>query len=197
MKPSDFLPKTWREVLDSGAVTAKTREVLLERISHDAVSLPGFFSEEHFITLKAVCARLIPQVPDEGIVDLPGLLDERLSSPGGKGWRYDALPSDGELFPLGMEGIGRSANALFGAPFHYIAAEQQDEVLIQIQHGHAPGSIWQRIPSRLFFTELLAVLTELYYSHPIAKEQIGDYSFADARGWHFIGLSEQRDYREL
>ncbi len=197
MRPSNHLPKSFSEILASGAVTVHTRAILQERMAHPAVATPSFFSEAQFETLKAVCARLIPQDGPGECVDLAGLLDTQLNEGSGKGWRYDALPPDWKMYPLGMEGVFRSANALFGAPFQWIAPEEQDEVLSAVQQGTAQSSIWREISPHRFFEELLAAVTALYYSHPVAKRLIGDLSFADARGWHYIGLEEQRDYSGL
>lgn len=194
MRPSNHLPKSFNDLLASGAVKARTRAVLQERLAHVTVTKPSFFSEAQFETLKAVCARLIPQDEEAEQVDLAGLLDEQLSKGTSKGWRYDGLPPDSELYPLGLEGIVRSANARFGAPFGWILPEQQDEILTAVQHGKAQSSIWRTISSQRFFEELLAAVTQLYYSHPFAKQRIGDLSFADARGWHYIGLEQQYDY---
>ena len=193
MEPSDFLPKSFNDILVSGAVTMPTRAILQARLTHVTRSGPVFFSEAQFDTLKAACARLIPQDAEAEAVDLPGLLDAQLKESGGKGWRYDTLPPDETMYQLGLEGIDQTANALYVAPFHRIPAREQDEILTAVQLGKAPGSVWQRLPSARFFEELLAAIAALYYSHPIAKWLVQDLSFADARGWHNIGLQEQHD----
>ncbi len=71
-----------------------------------------------------------------------------------------------------------------------LAAREQDEVLNSIQSGAATDAAWKVIPANLFFEELLAAIVELYYSHPYAKEQIGEVAMADAKGWQKMGLNE-------
>lgn len=193
MKSPDQSPKHFSELLQSGAVTPRTSEVLQARLARPLTEHPAFFNEVRFITLKAVCARIIPQPSGTAAVDLPGLLDERLAAGAGKGWRYDDLPPDADMYRLGMDGCDESAKALYSSPFHQLPAVQQDELLSAIQHGTAPGTAWQAVPAPRFFEELLAVLAELYYSHPAVKQLIGDHSFADAHGWQHIGLQEQQD----
>ncbi len=53
---------TVRALLESDLVTEPTRKALRARLdeNNDAY-LPRFFNEESFATLRAACARLIPQ----------------------------------------------------------------------------------------------------------------------------------------
>ena len=44
-----------------------------------------------------------------------------------------------------------------------------------------------------FFEELLAELTENYYAHPLAQEEIGYVGMADLPKWVNIGLNEKDD----
>jgi hypothetical protein len=37
---------------------------------------------------------------------------------------------------------------------------------------------------------MLAELTEYYYAHPLAQEEIGYVGMADAHGWTRLGLNE-------
>ena len=82
------------------------------------------------------------------------------------------------------------AQMAFAKTFCDLDDAETDQILLTIQTGNAQGNEWDEIPSNLFFEELLASLVELYYSHPLAKEEIGDISFADAKGWKNIGLDQ-------
>ena len=175
--------------MQSHHVTPQTRAALEERITHKIVTLPRCFNEEQFRTLAAVCARLIPQPIGEEPVDLPGVLDKRLQQGDGKGWRYDVLPSDTEMFRSGMDNVALVAQALCGDAFRRLNGSQQDEVLRIIQAGEVSEALWQRIQAQRFFEELLAALCGIYYSHPAAKADIGDISFADVPGWTAIRLN--------
>lgn len=179
-------------LLDSGVVNERTREVLQARLLKPAITEPRFFSAAQFATLRAVCARLIPQ-PENATIDLPGLLDGNMKSGTGKGWRYANMPSDMRTLAAGLKGIEQTTHALMGADFASISEAWQNDVLRIVQGGNPPGEIWTILPAARFFEELLTALVELYYSHPIAKAQIGDISFADAQGWVRIGLHQQRE----
>ncbi len=186
---------TVRALVDTDCVTPATRAVLKSRLVPDdaaplADSKPRFFDAEAFDTLRAACARLIPQADRTRPVDLAGALDERLADGECDGWRYSQMPPDGEAHRLGLLGLNESAHAMFDLAFHVLDASSQDEVLLAVQRDEAPGRTWKTIPARRFFEELLAELTECFYSDPLTLEEIGYVGFADARGWNAIGLNE-------
>ncbi|MBE9462650.1 gluconate 2-dehydrogenase subunit 3 family protein [Dyadobacter subterraneus] len=183
-------PDGWvKEILETEFVKPSTRALLLDRLDTNTKSTPDFFDDESFSILQCVCMRLIPQDRNEPI-DLAGLLDEQLSKSPGNGWRYDELPEDKVLFKKGIKGMEKLAQMAFAKTFCDLDDAETDQILLTIQAGNAKGYEWDQIPSNLFFEELLASLVELYYSHPLAKEEIGDISFADAKGWKNIGLDQ-------
>lgn len=189
--PVDNYPTgTVRALLETDLVTPPTRHALQARLRQPAVTTPRFFDARDFATLRAACARLIPQTEREQAIDLAGALDERLAAGKGDGWRYDQMPPDGEAHRRGLRGLDETAQALLAMNFQQLEAAQQDEVLLAVQRGEAHGETWRTLPARRFFEELLAELTEIYYSHPLAKEEIGDASMADAHGWQKISLDE-------
>lgn len=185
---------TVRALLDTDAVTPVTRKVLRERL--DATpSEPRFFNVAEMKTLRAVCDRLIPQPERATPIEIAAYLDERLANNKGNGWRYDLLPPDAETFRNGLQGLDESSRVLDDADFAVLDAARQDAVLRAVQNENAPGATWQTLPPRRFFEELLAEVTEIYYAHPIAQEEIGCVAMADAPGWTHIQLN-QREERE-
>ena len=46
------------------------------------------------------------------------------------------------------------------------------------------------MPAARFFEEMLSEVVALYYSHPLAQEEIGYVGMADARGWPRVGPGE-------
>ncbi len=188
---NDHYPKgTVQALMLTDIVTSTTRSALQNRIDRKYITEPTFFEAGIFVTLRAVCMRLIPQPEAERMVDLAGCLDGILAEGKGNGWRYDAMPADGKAFIIGLHGINKTSATMFGQGFHLLTVQQQDEVLTSIQSGSATGLTWNVIPAKLFFEELLAAIVELYYSHPYAKEQIGEVAMADAKGWQKMGLNE-------
>ncbi len=180
---------TVRALLRTGAVTLPTRKALEERLAAPPVTVPRFLDAAGFATLQAVCARLLPGAD----IDVAGPIDARLADGAGDGWRYDALPPDGEAYRAGMAGFDQAAQALFGQGFTRLPAEDQDKVVQAVQDGSPPGAAWQRLLAARFFEELLAEATEVHFAHPLAQESIGYVGMADALGWHRIGLNERED----
>lgn len=190
MRNDHYPHGTVQSLMLTDMVTSNTRSALQNRLEREYVTIPRFFDVDIFLTLHAVCMRLIPQPEQERMIDLAGCLDGILAEGKGNGWRYDAMPADGKAFVFGLQGINKTSTSRFNKDFYFLAAKEQDEILTSIQSGAATGLSWKIIPAKLFFEELLAALAELYYSHPFAKEDIGEVAMADAKGWQKIGLNE-------
>ncbi len=191
MRNDHYPHGTVQALLLTDLVSESTRHVLQNRLVKPQVAAPLFFDAEAFDTLRAICMRLIPQPEEHRTVDLAGWLDSVLAGGKGNGWRYDKMPDDGKAFTIGLNGINETAASVFGRHFHLLAANEQDEVLSLVQTGKVSDPVWQVMPAHLFFEELLAALVEQYYSHPFAKEDIGEVAMADAKGWKKIGLNER------
>jgi gluconate 2-dehydrogenase gamma chain len=204
---------TARRLLATDLVTPKTREVLNGRIAtheNPGVVVPCFFTSAEFRTLRAVCARLIPQPDRDQPIDLAGAIDQRLAAGKTDGWRYDTMPPDPEAFHRAMRGLDETARAMSndsrethsethsgmhpGMRFEMLDDSAQDAVLAAVQRGDAAGAVWRTMPSTRWFEELLTELVALYYSHPIAQDEIGYAGYADAHGWQLIGLDELESF---
>ena len=182
---------TVRALLDTDLVTAPTRDALRARLDdHDADASARFFDAEEMLTLRAACARLIPQDDRAEQVDVARGIDQRLADNLSDGWRYHSMPPDAEAYRRGLRGLDEAARELFTRPFRELDGEQRDAVLLTLQHGTAPGATWQTLPPSRFFEELLVEVTASFYAHPSAQEEIGYVGMADAHGWTVIGLNE-------
>jgi gluconate 2-dehydrogenase gamma chain len=177
-----------KTLLLSDLVTQPTRAALLPRLEVDK-NEPSFFTPDEFTILETVSARLIPQ----GFANLAGDIDARLAAGESDGWRYSVMPPDGEAYKLGLRGLEDSAQFQSGLSFKDLEAHQQDTLLESVQCGTIEGAIWQTLPPKRFFEDLLAELTELYFSHPLAQQEIGYIGFADAHGWQGVGLNQPNE----
>lgn len=193
MRNDHYPHGTVQALLLTDRLTSNTCEALQKRLEKIYTATPRFFDANTFLTLRAVCMRLIPQ-QQERMIDLAGSLDEILAEGKGNGWRYDTMPADGKAFMMGLYGINKTSVSDFGRVFYLLEAKEQDKILTSIQSGAARGLTWELISGKLFFEELLAAVTELYYSHPFAKEEIGEVAMADVKGWQKIGLNELEEH---
>ncbi|UOG75071.1 gluconate 2-dehydrogenase subunit 3 family protein [Hymenobacter tibetensis] len=176
---------TVRALLATDLVTDATRAALQARLDAP-VHEPVFFEPHTYALFQTVAARLIPQPDRAEPIDVVGGVDKRLAEGKADGWRYDAMPPDREAYRLGLGGINQAAEALFQHPFVALSESQQDAVLEAVAAGTAPGENWQQLPVGRFFEEMLAELTENYYAHPLAQEEIGYVGMADVPGWTHI-----------
>lgn len=191
---------TFEELLPTDHVSAATRAALTERLAaaeRAATYEPRFLAPETYRLLVAVAARLLPQFERPVPIPLAPAVDQRLAEGRADGWRYDAMPPDREAYKLGLGGIQQIAQSLFQADFETLAADKQDAVLEALATGNPPGKNWQSLPADRFFEELLAELTEAYYAHPWAQNEIGYTGYADLPAWTKIGLNEKEDREQL
>lgn len=96
-----------------------------------------------------------------------------------------------------MTGIEQSAAAMYDRAFTRLPAAEQDVVLRVVQAGTASGAVWAHMDAARYFEELLALVTDIYYSHPLASEEIGYVGMADAHGWQAIGLGEHEGHEPV
>lgn len=185
---------TFQELLPTDHVSAATRAALTQRLAatdQAAAYEPQFFAPETYQLLVAVAARLFPQPERPVPIPLASAVDDRLAQGKSDGWRYDALPPDRETYRLGLGGIEQIAQTLFTADFEQLTDAQQDEVIKALATGNPPGEVWQTLRADRFFEEMLAELTENYYAHPWAQDEIGYTGYADLPAWMRIGLNEK------
>ncbi len=195
MRNDHYPSGTVQTLLQTDFVLPQTKEVLQKRLDTPIVIEPSFFSNEEFSTLQAVCKRLLPQPHNrKNQIDLAGILDTNCKeNKTGNGWRYDVMPTDEEAYHQGLQAIEQSSRSLYGKAFQELSNNEQDELLQAVQQKTIEGKWWNNLPSNLFFEKLMASLVEIYYSHPIGKDEIGDASFADAKGWHLVQLNEREE----
>jgi len=191
--PVVYPPGTVRALLDTPLVGGKTRQVLEARLAKPTVKSPAFLNSRAFATLRAACERLIPQTGADR-VDVAGAIDARLAEKRGNGWRYEALPPDGEAYRRGLNGLDETARALCDVDFIRLDPAGQDRVLSAVQGGAPPGETWRTLSAVRWFEEMLVEATEVFYAHPLAQEEIGFVGMADAQGWSRIGLNEREPH---
>lgn len=172
---------TFSSLLNSDQVTDPTRKVLQQRITETNIT-NAFFTAEEFELLQSVCDTLLAQ-SENRLVNIAGMIDQRLTAKTGSGWRYDKLPADGVSYKTGLKGIAESVLLLHHKNFADISAEEKNSLLKTVQQGEAPGETWKNFSPKLFFELMLTEATEHFYSHPAAQAEINYTGFADAKGW--------------
>lgn len=176
---------------DTPSWDEQTREVVNKRLT----DLPTrrFFSEVEWLTLEAVCARLVPQPERSNPIPIVPWIDEKLHHNWRDGYRYDDMPPLREAWRHGLQGIDQESERRFGAPFRSLAGAEQETVLRAIQAGEVMGGAWAHLPAERFFTTvLLKEVVGEYYAHPAAWSEVGFGGPASPRGYVRLGVN-QRD----
>jgi hypothetical protein len=172
---------------------AKTREVVDQRL---AISPDGhsYFDDAEWATLKAVCARIVPQ-PADRITPIPvaALIDHKMASGSGDGYRDARMPPMGEAWKRGLKALDAEAAARHGKPFHQLSAAEQDGLLTAVQQGFPSGPAWDGLAPELFFrSRIIPDCVGAYYGHPTAWSEIGFGGPAAPRGYVRMDL-DRRD----
>ena len=193
--PATYPPGTVRALLDTPAVSPATRRALHQRLHASRQPYaPCFFDPAAFALLRVVCQRLLGQ-DEPPLVEVAYCIDTRLHLRQADGWRFDALPPDADAYQLSLRGLQQAARTRYGQDFVALPGADQDALLSAFQKGTIEGEAWEGFEAALFFQDLLAEITALFYAHPLAQEEIGYVGMADQPNWTHIGLN-QRDPRE-
>ena len=153
---------------------------------------PRFLSEDEFRTLVAIAARVVPQPNDRPPIPVAALIDHKLVSNHGDGYRQAKLPPLREAWRRGLGAIDQEARDTHKQPFHRLDASAQDALLKAAQDGRLDGPAWQGMPSALFFSHrLLRDIVLAYYSHPTAWNEIGFGGPASPRGYVRMGFNRR------
>jgi hypothetical protein len=181
----DLVARTER-LLASDRLTAPTRAVLRARMDR-RYPAPRLFDPAQMQTLRAVAARLIPDPDLADAVDLAGALDAEVAEGEGDGWRYADAPPDLRLHTLGLDALNTASLSGFAKRFSELGPDEQDALL----SASAAGTLESpAVDSARWFEELLCVLVELHYAHPLVQVAIDYDGMADAHGVQAVRLAE-------
>ncbi|WP_237479329.1 gluconate 2-dehydrogenase subunit 3 family protein [Lichenibacterium dinghuense] len=146
---------------------------------------PRFFTSDEFATLKAVCDRILPQPADRADpVPLAATVDAKIFEGKGDGYRFADLPPQGEAWRIGLAALDHEAKARHNARFRDLSRADRDGILREMQHGRLEGDHWRGMPLKLFFTKrIVHDVTDAYYGHPTAWNEIGFGGPAAPRGY--------------
>jgi gluconate 2-dehydrogenase subunit 3-like protein len=162
----------------------QTRAVIDRRLAIDP-DAHSFFDEAEWATLRALCARIVPQ-PAERVrpVPLAAMIDAKLHENAGDGYRDARLPAMGEAWRRGLAALDAEAMAHDGLHFHALAPDRQDDLVRAMQRGELKHRAWQSMPCDVFFKHrVLSDIVRSYYAHPTAWNEIGWSGPASPRGY--------------
>jgi len=179
---------------DTPSWNAQTRRVIDARLA--IPDRPRFFVRDEWVTLRAVCERIVPQPPQHrGRRPIPvaALVDHKLTTNLRDGYRNAALPPLQEAWRRGLAALDAEARQAHGVGFAELDGAAQDALLQAAEAGRLRHPAWGGMPSDVFFkARLLRDIVHAYYAHPTAWSEIGFGGPASPRGYVRMGF-DRRD----
>jgi hypothetical protein len=159
-----------------------TRAVVDARLA--IVNERKFFSEREWLTLHALCRRILPQPVARPEIPLAAYIDRNLLANGDSGTRIAPMPYDGEAWRVALAALDVEAWANYGVSFADLFVENADAILHRMQAGDLYAAEWGDVPPKLFFAKRILVdIPGAYYAHPVAWNEIGFGGPASPRGY--------------
>jgi hypothetical protein len=159
-----------------------TRQVIDQRVAMRRD--PQFFTADEWLTLNAVCDRIVPQPSHRPPIPVAAMVDDKMAKDLTDGYRDAKMPRMQDAWRRGLHALDVEAQARHGAPFHRISVAEQNALLTRAQQGELDDPAWSGMPCKLFFAHrVLHDITAAYYSHPTAWNEIGFGGPASPRGY--------------
>jgi hypothetical protein len=172
---------SWNEV---------TRRVIDQRLSIPRE--PSFFTQDEWLTINAICARIVPQPKDRPPIPVAALVDDKMAKNRTDGYRHHQLPNMQDAWRRGLRALDQEAQARRGGRFHAISVAEQNALLQQMQKGALDNPAWDGMPCKVFFSERMAHdIVVAYYAHPTAWNEIGFGGPASPRGYVRMGFDKR------
>jgi hypothetical protein len=167
-----------------------TRRAIDERLALPRE--PRFFTEAEWLTLKAVCDRIVPLAVDRPPIPVAAMIDDKMARNQTDGYRHHRLPPMREAWRNGLRALDQEARAHLGGRFHTLPAAEQDALLKQMEQGALTDPAWAGMPSELFFSgRVVHDSVAAYYAHPVAWNEIGFGGPASPRGYVRLGVDKR------
>ena len=144
-----------------------------------------FFTAAEWAVADALCRRILPQDGDADAILLVALLDAKLLTDHGGGFREADMPYMQEAWRNALAALDADARDRHrGRGFAELDADAQDAMLTCMQRGELGGGHWRGMASATFFARRVLVdVPPLYYSLPKAWNEMGFGGPASPRGY--------------
>jgi Gluconate 2-dehydrogenase subunit 3 len=167
-----------------------TRRVIDQRLALPRE--PHFFTNDEWLTLSAICDRIVPQPRERPPIPVPAMIDHKMMQDMTDGYRNHRLPKMQEAWRRGLRALDQEALARNGARFHLISPIEQDALLTKAERGELSDGAWGDMPSALFFSDrMVHDIVAAYYAHPTSWNEIGFGGPASPRGYVRLGFDKR------
>jgi hypothetical protein len=173
-----------------------TRKLVLSRV-HDVPPI-RFFDEAQVATLTAFCDVVTAQ-DSEPRIPVLNYVDDKLASGRRDGYRYYDLPPDDEVWRRVARGLDDEARSQSFAAFGEAPLEAQVGIVHRFAKGRLHGGVWSTLNVARAWTIVMRDVTQAFYAHPWAWNEIGFGGPAYPRGYAAFGspdLGETEHWEE-
>lgn len=174
----------------------QTRQVIDKRLALPRE--PQFFTEAEWVTLNAICGRIVPQPRDRAPIPVPTMVDHKMHTDSKDGYRNARLPPMQEAWRRGLHAMDEEARRAYGVEFHRLDAAEQDALLKRAQEGELNSPAWGDMPAKLFFkNRMVHDIIHGYYAFPAAWNEIGFGGPASPRGYVRMGFNRRDSWEAV
>ncbi len=178
---------------DVRARVSPATERALEQRANPAPRTSRFLSDEQFAQLEQLVDAILPQTAVGTAVDIADTIDRRLQSVKNAGWRYAALPSDGEAYRQGLTALFSMLQHTPMKTFIAMPPPAREGYLRCVVNGDVDGPA--QFPLSTWMKAVKTEVVRTWVSHPDAMYAMQYYGFADGitggvapgEGWVAIG----------
>lgn len=180
---------------DTVSWNAATRRAIDARLAVE--DRPAFLDHVAWLTLKALCDRILPQPPESETgrppAPLAAYVDRKLRDDRRDGYRNAKLPPLREAWTQGLAALEAEARAAYAQSFAALHPEGRDALIRRMADGELNDAAWGDMPCEVFLTERVQPdIVRAYYAHPNAWSEMGFGGPASPRGYVRLGF-DRRD----
>ena len=150
----------------------------------------AFFTAHEEPTARALLDRLLGQ-DDEPRIPVFEMVDARLATGEGDGYRYDDMAPDPEAWRRSLAALDDRATTTAPCRFHELDADAQMAVIEEIR---LCDGCWCGFPAGHLFSLWMRYACDAFYSHPWAWNEIGFGGPAYPRGYANLGLDRRESW---
>lgn len=190
MPTAPVIPDAYRELIASPRVNGRLRNALAARgRPDDPAYQPGALDPVELAILRVVVDRVLPQ---EGIerIDIAARIDARLVLGASDGWRFAALPPDGEAYRAALRSLDGEACARWQCRFLCLDGAAQDAILSAAAEGGLAGTGLDAAQMALWFEDLRADVVQIALAHPATLARMGFSGIGAGGDEHPCGFAQ-------
>ncbi len=184
---SEILPP----ILQNPAVLQRTSPVTRRTLEERAQAAPAgrrFLPTDLYRLLKQIADTVLPQASSGTGVDIAAGIDQRLVSGKNAGWRFAALPADGEAYKQGLRAFTSMLKQTPSQSFDRMPIPAREAYLRCVANGDVDGPAG--FPLSKWLGMLRTDAVKIWLAHPSTMQKMNYYGFADGESGNTNGPTD-------